>query len=365
MWDALIVGGGFYGLFLAGVLAHRGRRVLVCEREASAMRRASFANQARVHNGYHYPRSYLTALRSHANYARFVEEFGDAIAPGHTNIYAISRQFSKVSVSQFRRAMARIGAPLTPLPREYRALFSPFRIADAFLTTEAVFDAGRLRDAMLARLAAAGVTLRTATTVERLAPAGGGAVSAIVKTNGSASEVRAQHVFNCAYAGINALLRRSALPPVAFKHELAELALVDVPPPLANTGVTVMCGPFFSCMPFPPRGLHTLSHVRYTPRLTWQDGADAPEPPPVSTDGHATAFARMRRDAARYVPSLNDAVYRESLFEVKTLLPRNEVDDGRPILFKRDHGIAGHHVIMGGKFDNVYDMETEIGRMFA
>ena len=27
-----------------------------------------------------------------------------------------------------------------------------------------------------------------------------------------------------------------------------------------------MCGPFFSAMPFPARGLHTLSHVRYTPQ---------------------------------------------------------------------------------------------------
>jgi glycine/D-amino acid oxidase-like deaminating enzyme len=133
--------------------------------------------------------------------------------------------------------------------------------------------------------------------------------------------------------------------------------------------VTVMCGPFFSCMPFPPRGVHTLSHVRYTPRATWftgtEEGPGEPEPPPVQTDGYTSAFAHMRRDAARYVPALNDAAYRGSLFEVKTLLPRNEVDDGRPILFKRDHGLAGHHVIMGGKIDNVYDMETEIGRMFA
>jgi hypothetical protein len=125
-----------------------------------------------------------------------------------------------------------------------------------------------------------------------------------------------------------------------------------------------MCGPFFSCMPFPPRGVHTLSHVRYTPRASWHDGPGE-APPEIGRAARPTAFPYMSRDAARYVPAMHDAVYRGSLFEIKTLLPRNEVDDGRPILFRRDHGLAGHHVIMGGKIDNVYDMETEIGRMFA
>ena len=367
MWDALVVGGGFYGLFLGGLLARRGRTVLVCEREASAMQRASFANQARVHNGYHYPRSYLTALRSHANYARFVEEFGACVQNDHVNIYAISREFSKVSAAQFRRAMERIGAPLAPLPQEYRGLFNAYRIADAYLTTETVFDATVLRDVLVDRLTRAGATLRTGATVERLAPDNGG-IRATVTDAGGTSDVRAVHAFTCAYADTNALLRRSSLPPVALKHELAEMALVEMPPPLAGLGITVMCGPFFSCMPFPPRGVHTLSHVRYTPRAWWLSGFDEPGengPPPVAGGPHATGFDHMRRDAARYVPAMAECAYRGSLFEVKTLLPRNEVDDGRPILFRRDHGMPGHHVIMGGKIDNVYDMETEIGRMFA
>jgi len=362
--DALIVGGGFYGLFLADRLAARGLRVIVCEREAAAMTRASYANQARIHNGYHYPRSYLTALRSHANYPRFVDEFAACVGEPHVNIYAVSRQFSKVSAAQFRRAMERIGAPLSPLPGHFRGIFDPGRVADAFLTTEAVFDAGKLRDVMVARLQRAGVTVTLQTSVERIEH-DGGHLRTIVSRDGGESAIVSRHVFSCAYAGINRVLRRSGLPPVAFKHELTEMALVELPPPLHVVGITVMCGAFFSCMPFPPRGLHTLSHVRYTPHAEWQDGPGLPEPPPVDRSGHATAFPHMRRDAARYVPALNDAVYRDSLWEIKTLLPRNEVDDGRPILFRRDHGLAGHHVIMGGKIDNVYDMETELERMFA
>lgn len=62
------------------------------------------------------------------------------------------------------------------------------------------------------------------------------------------------------------------MPAVPLKHGLTELALVEVPDRHRGLGVTVMDGPCFSLMPFPARGLHTLSHVRYTPHAHWYDG---------------------------------------------------------------------------------------------
>src|ERR1700704_4234363 len=102
-WDALIVGGGFYGLYLAEFLAARFPGVLLCERGAELMQRASYANQARVHNGYHYPRSVLTALRSRVNFPRFVAEFRPAIDDSFEKVYAVGRRFSKVTADQFYR----------------------------------------------------------------------------------------------------------------------------------------------------------------------------------------------------------------------------------------------------------------------
>lgn len=43
------------------------------------MQEASLFNQARVHGGYHYPRSLTTAARGRANYAKFIDEFNDAV----------------------------------------------------------------------------------------------------------------------------------------------------------------------------------------------------------------------------------------------------------------------------------------------
>ena len=359
-WDALIVGGGFYGLYLAEILAARLPRVLLCERAADLMTRASHANQARVHNGYHYPRSVLTALRSRVNFPRFVAEFRPAVAADFGKLYAVARQGSKVTAEQFGESMRRIEAPIEPAEESVRRLFDPALVEEVFRVREHAFDSAELKRLMAERVRRAGVEVRLNMAVERVWPQPGGSILVRLPDE----DVAAGMVVCCSYAQTNAVAAASGLPVIPLKHELAELALVDVPPAIKGLGITVMDGPFFSCMPFPPRGLHTLSHVRYTPHGHWYDGLPAePHQPAYEVFDAAqkrTAFPHMVRDAARYLPALAGCEYRDSLWEVKTVLPRSETDDSRPILFRPDHGIPNYHVVMGGKIDNVYDVADEM-----
>jgi hypothetical protein len=112
-----------------------------------------------------------------------------------------------------------------------------------------------------------------------------------------------------------------------------------------------MDGPYFSLMPFPSTPYHTLSHVRYTPHgahPTYEQAADALR---AGLDSRAD---RMRRDAARYVPALADAVHRESLWGVKTVPARRDGDDARPIVLRRSGG--GRVLsLLGSKIDNIGD----------
>jgi glycine/D-amino acid oxidase-like deaminating enzyme len=366
--DALVVGGGFYGLYLAEHLRARFDRVVVCEKQADFMQRASYANQARVHNGYHYPRSLLTALRSRMNYTRFVAEFPDCVDTSFLKIYAVAGRFSKVSPEQFRLFMKRIGAPIERAPKEFRQLFSSEFIDDVFLAEECAFNSVSLKDAMIERARRAGVELRTGTEVSGLRRAPGGRIDADLDDADGRHIVRAGMVFSCTYSLTNRLVEASGLEPLPLKHELAELCLVEVPDELREIGITIMCGPFFSCMPFPPAAsLHTLSHVRYTPHFHWHDAGER------SRDADAmlhettkeTAFPYMIRDAMRYVPLLAKCRYRSSLWEVKTILPRSEVDDSRPILFRPNFGIENHHVVIGGKIDNVFDAVQKIDDLLS
>ena len=64
----------------------------------------------------------------------------------------------------------------------------------------------------------------------------------------------------------------------------------------------------------------------------------------------------MLRDVGRYIPDALKARYIDSLFEVKTILTKNEGDDGRPILFERHAELAGCYSVLGGKIDNIYDV---------
>jgi glycine/D-amino acid oxidase-like deaminating enzyme len=331
------------------------------------MQRASYANQARVHNGYHYPRSLLTALRSRVNFTRFVAEFPDCVDGSFQKIYAVAKHFSKVSAEQFRLFMTRIGAPIERAPLDTRRLFSPEFIEDVFLAEECAFDAVHLKWTMIERARRAGVELRVDTEVSQLQPAHDGHVDVLVHDREGPHVVHAGMVFNCTYSRTNRLVEASGLPPLPLKHELTELCLVEVPEELRHIGITVMCGPFFSCMPFPPASLHTLSHVRYTPHFHWYDSDERSRDAYAVIDGATkeTAFPHMLRDAMRYVPLLAKCRYRTSLWEVKTTLPRSEVDDSRPILFQPHFGIKNHHVIIGGKIDNVYDALQKIDHLLS
>lgn len=360
--DTLVVGGGFFGCRIAQHVRRSafGGEVLLVEQEGELLQRASFNNQARVHQGYHYPRSLLTAIRSRVNFGRFIEEYPECVDASFEKYYAIGRLHSNVTARQFQTFCQRIGAPIEPAPAEVRRLFEPGLVEDVFHVQEWAFDAAKLKERVQRDLAAAGVEVRFRTRALRVSAAPEGCLAVDLVGPRGSERVLARKVVNCTYSGLNHLLAASRLPLIPLKHEGTEMALVAPPPPLAKAGVTVMCGPFFSIMPFPPRGLHTLSHVRYTPHHSWIEQGELRERPKDHRPELVSNYDRMIRDAARYMPCLAECRYESSLFEVKTVLPASEADDSRPILFRVDHGLPGLLCVMGGKIDNVYDVIHEI-----
>jgi glycine/D-amino acid oxidase-like deaminating enzyme len=358
--DVAIIGGGFYGCVLAEHLRReRGLRVLLIERDADILQRASLVNQARVHGGYHYPRSILTGVRSRANFQRFVDDFADAIFDRFDKYYAIARRGSNVTAAQFELFCHRIGAPIRPAPDRVREWFDPQLIENVFEVQEYAFDATLLATQLRDQLARAGVELALQSEVERVEPGEGNTLAVTCLRANERRSVSVRQVFNCTYSRINKVLTESGRPPLPLKHELTEMALVDVPDELKGVGITVMCGPFFSLMPFPSRGFHSLSHVRYTPHCEWHDDPDSVYQDPQTlfdTLSRRSRAASMQKDAERYVPLVGGCRYVDSLWEVKTVLPRSEVDDSRPILMVRDESMPNLVSIMGSKVDNVYDM---------
>lgn len=354
-YDTIIIGGGFFGCILALSMVTRSKRVLVLEKESSLLRRASFANQARVHNGYHYPRSLITAMRSAFNYPRFLADFEDCLDRTFLQVYAIARGDSRVNAYQYKKFCERVGIPLWPLPAHVRKMFNADLIEEAFSVEECAFDALRLRDKLRTSMENAGIEIAHEADAERILP---GPADTLKIQLRSGAEVCGQHVWNCTYSDINSLLGRSGLPRLPLKHQAAEVALIRVPPELEKVGITVMDGPFFSTMPFPALGLHSLTHVTYTPQHCWSDGEQALGERRTAPLQSKSIF--MLRDAQRYLPALRSATYMGSMFQTKTVLLRSEVDDARPILCRRDYGLKNFSVVLGAKIDNVYDVLKSI-----
>ncbi|WP_413658636.1 NAD(P)/FAD-dependent oxidoreductase [Paraburkholderia phenoliruptrix] len=356
MQDAVVIGGGFYGTAIAiYLMKQRGlKTVTLIEREPKLLARASYNNQARVHNGYHYPRSFTTAFRSRVNLPRFVRDFPEVVKRDFTKVYAIARRNSKVTAKQFERFCREIGASLEPAPQPVRELFEPRLIEQVFLVEEYAFDSTKLAEWARQELAEFGVDVRLGTRVESIHRRGEG--FALQCDDESRSTLHAKYVFNCTYSGLNQFAGDFRGTQTQLKHEITEMALVETVPELRDFGVTVMDGPFFSMMPFPARGLHTLSHVRYTPHSSWMDAPGADPYERLGEYERESRVDRMVRDVGRYFPAVCDARYIESLFEVKTVLVKNEGDDGRPILFEQDPASHGLYSILGGKIDNIYDV---------
>lgn len=356
--DAVIIGGGFYGAAIAIYLAkQRGlKHIVLVERESALLTRASYNNQARVHNGYHYPRSFTTAYRSRVNLPRFVRDWPEAVKQDFTKLYAIARRNSKVTAKQFVRFCKEIGAKIEPADQSLRQLFEPRLIEEVFVVEEYAFDSSKLASWAESELRACGVEVRYETRVTAISKGEHAQLKvAMREKDGNEAEIVSRYVFNCTYSGLNQFAGDFPGTRTHLKQEITEMALMRVPPVLKELGITVMDGPFFSMMPFPARGLHTLSHVRYTPHMHWNDQRGIDPYQKLNDYERATRVDRMVRDVGRYLPAALDATYVDSLFEVKTVLVKNEGDDGRPILFEKHKELPGCYSILGGKIDNIYD----------
>jgi len=364
----LVIGGGFFGCRLA-LYAKRVlgfKEAVVVEEAAAIMQRASYLNQARVHTGYHYPRAFTTAYRSRTSQAAFSAEFAPAIAGEFGKLYAIAAIGSKVTARQFERFCTAIGAPWAPARSEQASLFDRRLVEAVYEVSETAFNASILARLLAEEMRTEGVELRLQTRARFDAAAHRTTARPRVTvedlTTGRVGVEEADVILSCTYGRAAAV----GIPLAAeIRCEITEIAMVRPPPELQDWGVTVMDGPFFSCMPFPALGLHSLSHVRYTPHQHW-NSKSCPDDPYAVLAAYAKASSTdlMMRDAGRLLPCIARCEPVHSHFEVKAVLVSRESDDGRPILFEPWKGDPRVVSVLGGKIDNIYDAEAALAEVF-
>ncbi len=365
-YDRVILGAGMYGLYGAGRLAEKGYRVLVIDVEKEPFSRGSYINQARLHNGYHYPRSYTTAFKSAGYFSRFMEDFGEAcVNTDFTQIYAIAREYSWTNSRQFEKFCANLHVRCERMLTE--KYFNSSTVEAAYLTHEYSFDARLLSDCLSRKAEALGCAFAMGQPLKEIRREN----REFLIVLGNGREIQTPFILNATYAGTNEIHRMMGYEMLPIKYELCEVILCHVSKQLENVGLTVMDGPFFSIMPFGRTGLHSITTVSRTPHLTCYD--PLPSFPcqkqsetcrPEQADNcnrcpfrPQSAFKEMYQIARKYMREDITISYVESLFTLKPILKASEIDDSRPTIIRQYSQAPDFYTVFSGKINTMYDLD--------
>lgn len=368
IYDKVILGAGIYGLYSALKCAEKGENVIVLEYDNEAFSRATYINQARVHNGYHYPRSFSTAIKSKNYFERFNKDYGFCIQSEFKKIYATSKEFSWTNAEQFRKFCQATGIKCIEVDAEQ--YFNPKMCDGVFETCEYTYDAFILRDYFL-------IELEKYHNVELKY----GVRIADITENDEFYDIKLEsgetyitgYLLNCTYASTNQIISRLGYEPFKIKYELCEIILCTVDKELEEKGITVMDGPFFSIMPFGKTKYHSLTAVTFTPHITSYDAlptfncqknVDAQCSSQQLNNCNnckyrpESAWNYMSQLARKYLNNQMRFEYEKSLFSIKPILMASEIDDSRPTVIKVFNEKPKFVSVLSGKINTIYDLDN-------
>jgi len=366
-YGKIIIGAGLYGLYSAYFCGKLGEKVLVLEHDEEPFKRATYINQARVHNGYHYPRSFSTAIKSAHYFKRFNEDYGFSILTKFDQVYATSSDFSWSDAKQFQKFCE--AAEIKCEEVSTKKYFKDGYCDGAFLTEEYTYDAQILKKYFVEKL-------KELPNVAILYDAR----ILSIQNNGTEYEIelkdgtrcKSHFVLNATYASVNQIQNLLGFEHFKIKYELCEIILCNVNNKLKNTGLTVMDGPFFSIMPFGKSGFHSLTSVTFTPHVACKESLpqfncqsksngfcsplqlgncnDCPAKP-------ESAWPYMSNLARKYMREDLKFEFDHTLFSMKPILLASEIDDSRPTVIKTFTTNPTFVSVLSGKINTVYDLD--------
>lgn len=369
-FDTIVIGGGIFGCYAALWLAGRGARVALLEKETRLFQKASLVNQARLHGGYHYPRSLATAAMSDEHKERFTAEHRAFINFSFEKYYAIEKFGSFTDARQFERFCERLNIRCERITEH--PLFNFHRLEALYRTEEYSFDPVLLGEYYRQRVEnEANIQVFKPAVLESANP-DGAFWQVNVRYQGQPILLESPVVINATYAATNAINRLFEVRELDLTHEISEIAFVTSRQ-FGERGLTVMDGAFGSIMPYGLSGLLSLSSVAYThhkisydhlPRFDCQqpetDPACRPEAPGICTtcprrspDNARKMLSQMRQYFAEQV----EFEYLFSYFTIKSKLQANYIDDGRPTEIAQLREAPRFYCLFAGKINSIYEIE--------
>jgi FAD dependent oxidoreductase len=313
-----VVGGGIFGCTAAVELARNGAQVDLYERHGEILSGTTGRIQARLHRGYHYPRSPETAAALRTAAHEFASRFHPAVRT-YAHHYVIARD-SKVSAEGYLAFCDRMAL-------SYEVV-EPVQVHGAQVCVrvpESLVDVGVLRRLLRAELSRAGVNLHLGQRVEPV--------------------------------GYDLTVRATYGQPWSrpLRYEVCETALVEVSR-YEGQSFVVLDGDHASLDPY--GRVHMLydvansvhhAGVGYEPQIPdeYVDLLNGGGPIRTPLSRHEA----MLETASTHLRGLGPrgqgiAIYHGSWFSVRAVLPDVDGTDERPTLVERDGDVVS---VLGGK----------------
>lgn len=319
---AAVIGGGVFGVTAAVDLARAGATVDLYEARLDVLEGATARNQARLHSGYHYPRSDATAAACRDAAPEFAARYREAIRT-YTHHYVVAEE-SKVSGDEYLAFCDRLGLLYEVVePAKVHGAQVTVRVPEAFVDTTV------LRRLLRRDLRKAGVTVHYGRRVEP-------------------EEMRAYDLTVVATYG-----QPWSRP---LRYEVVEVALLSLAR-YDGQSFVVMDGEHVS---LDPHGVvHTLydvkhsvhaSNVGYAPHVPDKYRGLIASLGPVR-NSPLTHVQDMIASGGRHLGLLDPSgggvsIYSGSWFSVRAVLPDVDATDARPTLVERDGNVVS---ILSGK----------------
>ena len=368
-YDIVIIGAGIYGLHASLNKNFLQKNILILEKEGEILKKASYTNQARIHNGYHYPRSISTAKNSAKYFNKFCEDYQFAVNKEFKSIYAISKNNSYTSKEDFEDFCREVKIPYKQIdPAIY---FKDDLVTSAYETKEYVYDIDLIRKKYKEKIAQRdNIEIYYHTYVEKVEIKN--AEYMLVLNNGEI--INTDCIINASYASINQVNELFHMPKYDIKYELCEVEIGKANKKLKDIAITIMDGPFFSVMPFGKTGFHSLTSVSHTPHDTCYESL-----PKFDCQKKSSTCSEWQLDncnQCKYVPEskIEDMIslyhqyikdeyifsYDKSLFAIKPILLSSERDDSRPTIIKKHRSHPTFISCFSGKFNTIYLLDEFI-----
>ena len=161
-YDFLVIGGGFYGSYLASILG-KNRKVLLIDKNLSLMRKASFANQTRIHEGPHYLKSMETAIASKTFSDKLKDAFPEIIVKNSEHYYVIPEENNDVSELEFIEKCEILRVPISKVDK--KIIHGPHNV---YNVAEDNYDPSLLRKSIIENFNFQNLEVKLSTYVTRV-----------------------------------------------------------------------------------------------------------------------------------------------------------------------------------------------------